>query len=271
MPHPVFTRPRSMAGGGELLSIELLEEHARRLAALLSIAPRDWRQRPRPPSAGRRAYARAARRLHGARGGRAARRHVACRRMAARQLPHHLGRCARHPSRSPACILQAAASYRRRRVRRAPAHVRARARADRIQRRPARSAAASAVHQRVPVGDAPHDGRALGVAERVEARAPRPSAHASGRTRRQPRAPPRGGSARWRRRSGARLPRPMAGARPPRLCDTAPSALAGPGRQSHRVCTISSKRRWRRADRRSRTPSGQKDSIRRPSRRGWRT
>ena len=29
-----------MAGGGELLSIELLEEHARRLAALLSIAPR---------------------------------------------------------------------------------------------------------------------------------------------------------------------------------------------------------------------------------------
>ncbi len=33
-------RPRSLAGGGELLSIELLEEHARRLAALLSIAPR---------------------------------------------------------------------------------------------------------------------------------------------------------------------------------------------------------------------------------------
>jgi cyclic beta-1,2-glucan synthetase len=30
-----------MAGGGELLSIELLEEHARRLAALLSIAPRN--------------------------------------------------------------------------------------------------------------------------------------------------------------------------------------------------------------------------------------
>ena len=35
-----FTGPRSLAGGGELLSIELLEEHARRLAALLSIAPR---------------------------------------------------------------------------------------------------------------------------------------------------------------------------------------------------------------------------------------
>ena len=41
MRHPVFTRPRSLAGGGELLSIELLEEHARRLAALLSIAPRN--------------------------------------------------------------------------------------------------------------------------------------------------------------------------------------------------------------------------------------
>jgi cyclic beta-1,2-glucan glucanotransferase len=40
MRHPVFTRPRSLAGGEELLSIGLLEEHARRLAALLSIAPR---------------------------------------------------------------------------------------------------------------------------------------------------------------------------------------------------------------------------------------
>jgi hypothetical protein len=35
-----FTGPRSLAGSAELLSIELLEEHARRLAALLSIAPR---------------------------------------------------------------------------------------------------------------------------------------------------------------------------------------------------------------------------------------
>src|SRR5512139_869303 len=38
MRRPAFTRPRSL-GGEELLSIELLEEHARRLAALLSIAP----------------------------------------------------------------------------------------------------------------------------------------------------------------------------------------------------------------------------------------
>src|SRR5215211_2549085 len=38
MPRPAFTGPRAI--GGELLSIELLEEHARRLAALLSIAPR---------------------------------------------------------------------------------------------------------------------------------------------------------------------------------------------------------------------------------------
>jgi Flp pilus assembly protein TadB len=36
----VFTVPRALGGGEELLSIELLEEHARRLAALLSIAPR---------------------------------------------------------------------------------------------------------------------------------------------------------------------------------------------------------------------------------------
>jgi cyclic beta-1,2-glucan synthetase len=35
-----FSEARSLGGGVELLSIELLEEHARRLAALLSIAPR---------------------------------------------------------------------------------------------------------------------------------------------------------------------------------------------------------------------------------------
>ena len=37
---PPFTGPGSLAGGEELLSIELLEEHARRLATLLSVAPR---------------------------------------------------------------------------------------------------------------------------------------------------------------------------------------------------------------------------------------
>lgn len=40
MRQSVFAVPRALAGGEELLSIELLEEHARRLAALLSIAPR---------------------------------------------------------------------------------------------------------------------------------------------------------------------------------------------------------------------------------------
>ena len=35
----MFTRPRLSTGAEELLNIELLEEHARRLAALLSIAP----------------------------------------------------------------------------------------------------------------------------------------------------------------------------------------------------------------------------------------
>ena len=39
MRDPAFTVPGSLARGEELLSIELLEEHARRLAALLSIAP----------------------------------------------------------------------------------------------------------------------------------------------------------------------------------------------------------------------------------------
>jgi cyclic beta-1,2-glucan synthetase len=35
-----LTMPRVSGGAVELLSVELLEEHARRLAALLSIAPR---------------------------------------------------------------------------------------------------------------------------------------------------------------------------------------------------------------------------------------
>src|SRR6186997_1357978 len=40
MQRNMFTVPRALGDGEELLSIELLEEHARRLAALLSIAPR---------------------------------------------------------------------------------------------------------------------------------------------------------------------------------------------------------------------------------------
>ena len=39
MRQPAFTRPRLSTGAEELLNVELLEEHARRLAALLSIAP----------------------------------------------------------------------------------------------------------------------------------------------------------------------------------------------------------------------------------------
>src|SRR6185295_2061064 len=38
---PAFTGPRTLGNAEELLSIELLEEHARRLAALLSIAPKN--------------------------------------------------------------------------------------------------------------------------------------------------------------------------------------------------------------------------------------
>ena len=39
MPRTAFSTSRVLGAGEELLSIELLEEHARRLAALLSIAP----------------------------------------------------------------------------------------------------------------------------------------------------------------------------------------------------------------------------------------
>ena len=42
-----LTIPRVIGGEVELLSIELLEEHARRLAALLSIAPRSSGNSPR--------------------------------------------------------------------------------------------------------------------------------------------------------------------------------------------------------------------------------
>ena len=40
MPRTSFSGPRGLSGGEELLSVELLEEHARRLAALLTLAPR---------------------------------------------------------------------------------------------------------------------------------------------------------------------------------------------------------------------------------------
>jgi cyclic beta-1,2-glucan synthetase len=40
VPRPAFSGPRGLSSGEELLSVELLEEHARRLAALLTIAPR---------------------------------------------------------------------------------------------------------------------------------------------------------------------------------------------------------------------------------------
>ena len=197
--------------------------------------PAGRRQRPRPPAAGQRTYARAPRRLHGARGGRAVRGHIARGRMAARQLPHHFGRRARHPARSPALVLQTAASHRRRRVRRASAHVRARARADWIQRGPARCAPPSAVHQRLPVSDAPHDGRALGLAERVETRAARPPAHEGRRTRSGPHAPPGGGWARRSGRSGARLLRPVAGGHPSCVCHAPARALPCPRRDRIRV------------------------------------
>src|SRR6476659_5440041 len=40
MRRTAFAGPRGLGSGEELLSIELLEEHARRLAALLTLSPR---------------------------------------------------------------------------------------------------------------------------------------------------------------------------------------------------------------------------------------
>ena len=266
-----FHDGRPLSDGVELLSVELLEEHARRLAALLSTAP-SRRQRTRPPAPASRPHAGAAAGLHRARRGRATRGDVAGGRVAARQLPHHLGRGARHPSRPAALVLPAAAPHRGRRVRRRAPHLRAGARADRIERRPARRAAAAALHQRLPVGHAADDGRAVGVAERAEAGAARTICARAATC--------------WLRR--ARI-----GWRPIALVASVeaspdgewpwPSEVhhafvtrllqrcAGTRCRRHRACTTGSRLRWRRAARRSRTRSAPKDSTRRPSRRRWPT
>ena len=104
----------------ELLGIEPLEDHARRLAALLTVRT-SRREIDRAHLKRLDAHMRALRQVYIALADDARRgeQRVARRRVAARQLPHHLGRRARHPPRPAAVVLSAPAQRRRRRVRRA--------------------------------------------------------------------------------------------------------------------------------------------------------
>ncbi len=126
--------------------------------------------------------------------------------MAARQLPHRLVRGARHSARPAPPVLPPAAPHRLRRVRRRAPHLRAGARADRLERRPAGCAASAAFHQRIPVRHAVDDGRTVGVAERPEAGAPGPFARARRCAGEHARAPAGG-------RAAVRLGRGVAGRR----------------------------------------------------------
>ena len=93
---------RRIKSDSELLSIELLEEHARRLAALLSLSPRRRGSAARTCASSRSTCGPCARSTRALAEDARQRADVARRRVAARQLPHHLGRGARHPSRSAA-------------------------------------------------------------------------------------------------------------------------------------------------------------------------
>ena len=257
--------------GEELLSIELLEEHARRLAALLSIAPRRGGS------------------------GRAHLRQLKEHMRALRDVYTALAEDARHEAMSPAAewlldnfhIISAAArdihhdlppSFFKRLPRIAADEFAGLPRIYALaleligsQRGPARRAAASTVHQRLPVRHAAHDGRALGMAERAEARAARPPARESA-TCSPPAARIDSRRIGWPRRSKPRPVRSTSGRRTSitRLSRACFSARA-PSARSRRGCTTSSKRRWRRAARRSRTRFERKDSTRRPNRPAWPT
>ena len=82
--------PARPPGSIELLGIEPLEEHARRLAALLTVSHAPARQRPHAPRSDfANTRARCARSIRRSPRTPARRAVVAGRRMAARQLPHH--------------------------------------------------------------------------------------------------------------------------------------------------------------------------------------
>ena len=146
------------------------------------------------------------------------------------------------------------------------AHLRAGARADPVQRGPARRPAAAALHHSVPVGHAPDDRRALGLAERAQARAHRASARQSGHAGREPRRSawtPTGWPARSKPRS-ASVEWPAGGASGVRQRGCC-SALARVRSSGGRVAPAARCGAWAHGARRSKMRSALKASTRRPS------
>ena len=257
--------------GMELLGIELLEDHARRLAALLSLVDARvaaaGRTRParRPRRALREVYTELADDAQARRAASPAAEwlldnfHIIS--AAARDIHHDLP-----PSffrRLPTIATDEFAGLPR-------IYALAR-RADPLQRGPSRRAAAAPLHHRVPVGDAAHDRRAVGLAERAQARAGRASARPRGHPGREPR------PAHERRPAGRRRSKPaldigrVACGGASGIRDAAAAALAGIRRGRRRAAATTGCGPGARAARRLRTPSALKASIRRPSRRRWRT
>ena len=259
---------RAVSGGVELLSIELLEEHAQpaRRAALDRAARRRQRARAPPPAQG--PHAGAAGGLHRARRGRARARR--CRRRPNGCSTTSTSSRPRRATSSTTCpppFFRRLPRDRLRRVRRAAAHLRAGARADRLERRPARRAAPAALHQRLPVRHAADDGRAVGVAERAEAGAPRPPARARRRAGAR-RARIGWRPIAWSRRSKRpRRDQRVAGRGPPRVRHAPAAALARARRDG--VAAARAARRRAGGARRdaSRTRSAPTGSTRPPSRR----
>ena len=263
--------PRNTASSIELLGIEPLEEHARRLAALLTVSVRPTRRQSRASEAAAPARARASTGLHIARRRRQTRRAVvASRRMAARQFSHRSRGPSRHPARPAARLFPAASADRRRRVRGSAPHLRDGARAHSMQRGTPRPATLAPLRHGIPVGHAVDHGRALGVAVRLEARARRTLAHPGRRPRDEPRPPSRCGSTgRGARHSRACSP-PLAVTGSSRIRHTSAPAFART-RDSRGSRGASSMRRWTRAVRPSRTRFARKRATRQPNRPSWRT
>ena len=205
-----FAGAREAGEGAELLGIEPLEEHARRLAALLT--PERRRRQPVRQLRDVREHERRLRQLYTALED-DARAGEPTSPAAEWLLDNFHIVSARHRDIRTTCRPRSSGGFRRiaadefAGLPRIYAHG---ARADPLQRRPARRAAPAPLRHGVPVGHAAHDRRALGVAERAQARARRAPARAGGGPGGEPCPAPRGRPAR-RARS-----RPRQGA-PPRL------------------------------------------------------
>ena len=154
--------------------------------------------------------------------------------MAARQLPHHLGRRARHPARS--ARRRSSAACRASPPTSSPGCPRIYALALELIRPSAGRLDAQRLQRfitRVPVGHAADDGRAVGVAERAEAGAASSTcARAADVLADEPRAPARrrspGRRARERRRDGQPTGRPTCIRRSSRACCSARASSAPP-------------------------------------------